>query len=281
MSITSVMLAACGTGGTTTTKPATNAATTISETTAPESTEPEALNDVDFIVNLGKGLEARWKESNVFDNETDEEKQKLTLSEYKDKCRGFVDAELDSIGNIDDYVFENESLAKSAQEYYDCLELQKNAIDSFVDSTLFNNDWNYGTDKRCILIEEFYSKYGLTVSDNYKDTLQSMVDTDYYSAKQSVALHDFVNELGDTINFQEDTEKSSSSYKYYKALITNDTEYEIGTLDIDIDLLDEAGVVIEQPSVWLTSLQPGGKYYAEFSTDKQFSGKNIRITANW
>ena len=176
VAITSVFLVSCGSASITeTTTMSTNA-----ETSATETEVADVLNDVDFIVNLGKGLEARWA---IIYAEPDSLSDNETLSEYKERCRNYVNVELDCIGDIDDYKFENEEMSEIARNYYDCLELQKNAVDDFTDGT-DSPEWNYATYKRYVLLEEFYSKYGLTVSDEYEATLQDMIDTEYPEAKK-------------------------------------------------------------------------------------------------
>ena len=103
---------------------------------------PRKKSDAAFIVGVGKGLEKRWELAGKGDAMSDEEFDKLTLSEYKELYKSYVDAELNEIGNLDGYQFENSDLNDLANDYMNCLQLQKNSVDSFTEKSTNNSpEW--------------------------------------------------------------------------------------------------------------------------------------------
>lgn len=253
---------------------------TSTTTSVSETTIAEKKSDADFIVGVGKGLEKRWELAGKGDAMSDEEFDKLTLSEYKELYKSYVDAELNEIGNLDGYQFKNSDLNDLANDYMNCLQLQKNSVDSFTEKSTNNSpEWNYGYQKRIVDLSELFNNYGLTVSETYTDTKNEMTDTNLPYAKKYVAIIDWLTNLNETINFEEVS--NDSSWKEYKALVENTTDYDIAYITINIDLLDESGVTVEQQTCYLNNLTPGGKYYATFSSDKAFTSMKVTPRVNF
>lgn len=266
------LLTACGGGN------ATNSTTQVTETTGAVSekeTEPEVLGDKEFIENLGKGLEARWTITEAEDDEGGWNSKQHTTSEVKEHAYEVVNSEIKAIGNIGEYNFENEEIKELANDYYEALLLQYDAIDSFTADTAYTGEkWNMGYWRRIIDLEKFFGKYGATVDEKFQSNVIDMSDTKVAYAKKYVGIQNWLNNL--SIDFQIDEEDSAGDWKEYKGLIENTSGYEIDSLSIYIDLLDENGVVIKQESAYLNKLVPDNKYYAEFMSDAKF--KDIRCT---
>ena len=78
--------------------------------------ENAVLSDADFIVNLGKGLEARWALNDSEDYNA-EALATMSAAEQQKADTLFVNAELDAIGNLKNYEFEDSELKTLAETY--------------------------------------------------------------------------------------------------------------------------------------------------------------------
>lgn len=92
--------------------------------TEKEETVP---TDTDFIDNLQKAVEARWalNQSSQY-NET--AISGMSVSEQQKAYTLFVDTELEKIGNLDDYDFQDASIKELAETYVKGLNLQKEGV---------------------------------------------------------------------------------------------------------------------------------------------------------
>lgn len=68
-------------------------------------------------------------------------------------------------------------------------------------------------------------------------------------------------------------------WKTYQTIIENTTGLDFNTFNININLLDENGVIVE--SVWeqVNNFNNGAKVQVEFSTDKEFA--STEVTGDW
>ncbi len=221
--------------------------------------EEEPLTDVDFIVNLGKGLEARWALADSEDY-NDDALASMSLSEFQNAYALFVNAELDSIGNLEDYQFEDPILQGLAEKYVQGLNLQKEGVkyqgtDQYSE---IDNTWSLGYNYRAVCIRDLYNDYGLTVKEDYQQYLNDFV-SESTSAEKELAIRDFVDNLSNELVYNKDESKSNEWSSYYTTVIENTTNYEISSLSIDIDFIDASGVIIYQAFDSIQNLQPGSK----------------------
>ena len=272
----SVVLATsiCGCGSTSTSN--------SSNTQTSVSAENEKKSDADFIVNLGKGLEARWTltDSEEYNSEALET---MSLAEYQKADTLFVNAELDAIGDLDEYEFEDQDLKKLAETYMMGLELQKEGIQyqGTTEYTKQQQTWDLGYNYRAVCMTDLYNEYGLTVDEKFKNNLDDFV-AESLTAKKSIAVQEYVDELPSKVEYVKDEEKSDDWSTYYKAVIENTTEYEIDSLEIEIDFLDASGVVIYQTSDSLKNIKAGGKVQSSIyydSSEGDFKSMELRFTA--
>ena len=242
--------------------------------------EPTVLTDTDFIVNLGKALEARWTWTDSAEN-SDEVIEEMSASEYQNYLTKCVTSETDVLQSYENYVFEDEELAKLAKQYFFALELQKEGVqyartNNYLD---YDQTFNLGYNYRVVLINEFYTNFGLKVSDKYKTKLDDFIALNN-TAKKSIAIQEFVNSLSETLSYTKDEEKSNEYSTYYKAIIENTTDYTIDSLAIEIDFLDASGVVINQSSDYLQNLTAGKKIESSILVeDENFESMEFTITA--
>ena len=253
-----------------------------SSTEANVSVEDEKKTDADFIVNLGKGLEARWT---LTDSEeySSEALEKMSLAEYQKADTLFVNAELDAIGDLSEYEFEDQELKQLAETYMRGLELQKEGIQyrGTTEYTKQQQTWELGYNYRAVCMTDLYNEYGLTVDEKFQDVLDDFV-AQSSTAKKTIAVQEYVDELPNQVEYIKDEEKSDEWSTYYKAVIENTTDYEIDSLEIEIDFLDASGVVIYQTSDYLNNIKAGGKVQSSVYYDSSvgdFESMELRFTA--
>lgn len=245
------------------------------------SAENEKKTDADFIVNLGKGLEARWTLTNS-EEYNSEALEAMSLAEYQKAYTLFVNAELDAIGSLDEYEFEDQDLKKLAETYMMGLELQEEGIQyrGTTEYTKEQQTWELGYDYRAVCMTELYNEYGLTVDEKFKNEMDDFV-AQSLTSKKTIAIQEFVNELPSKVEYAKDEEKSDEWSTYYKAVIENTTEYEIDSLQIEIDFLDAAGVVIYQTADYLNNIKTGGKVQSSIYYDSSvgdFTSIELKFT---
>ena len=81
--------------------------------------------------------------------------------------------------------------------------------------------------------------------------------------------------MADAIAF----ELVSKSYGWadYEAVIENITDKTFETFNVDINLLDADGIILETAYAWVENFAPGKKAKLEFSTDTAFVSYEIVI----
>lgn len=224
--------------------------------TEKEETVP---TDTDFIDNLQKAVEARWalNQSSQY-NET--AISGMSVSEQQKAYTLFVDTELEKIGNLDDYDFQDASIKELAETYVKGLNLQKEGVQyqGTEKYTEQSQTWGLGYDYRVVALVELYNNHGFTVNEKYKSEIEDFVSVNS-QAKEDIAIQDFVDDLSENINYSKDEENSDEWSTYYTAIIENTTEYPIDSLALDISFVDKDGVVVYQTSDYLQNIKAGSK----------------------
>ena len=89
---------------------------------------------------------------------------------------------------------------------------------------------------------------------------------------------DKVNELANKIKFK--MTKNDYGYKPYSAVAKNTSGLNFSYFNLNINLLDKDGVIIESTSASVNNFSEGAKARFEFSTDKSFKKIDIK-TIEW
>lgn len=207
-----------------------------------------------FILNVSKGLEARWE---LADNE---DTDSYSSAELQKADTRFLKAEKDAIGKKSKYKFKDKDLEKLADTYYKGLALQEEGI-QYQGTDDYENQaktWELGYNYRALAIHGFEKDYGLTVSSKYKSDLDNFL-SQYSVAKKEVAIQEFVDNLQESIQYTKDESQSDEYTTYYSAIIENTTEYTIDSLSIQLDFLDGSGVILYQGDDYVSNLAAGSK----------------------
>lgn len=211
-------------------------------------------SDKDFILNVSKGLEARWE---LADNEDTDSYSSAELQKAYTK---FLKAETDAVGKESKYKFKDKDLKKVADTYYKGLKLQEEGI-QYAGTDDYTNQaktWELGYNYRALAIHGFEKDYGLTVSSKYKSDLDNFL-SQYSVAKKEVAIQEFVDNLQESIQYTKDESQSDEYTTYYSTIIENTTEYTIDSLSIQLDFLDGSGVILYQGDDYVSNLAAGSK----------------------
>lgn len=219
--------------------------------------------DQEFLTALTKGLSARW-DTAAKEGETEEE--------YYSRL---VATELSKIESYASQPFEDTKLQEKAVSYINLLKDQEEALTYInVDYIKYNEMWEKAYNARSLAIVDFINEYELTFPAKYEDTVKEFM-TNAKLVEKNQQLESQVQQMADTIVF----ELVSKSYGWadYEAVIENITDKTFETFNVDINLLDADGIILETAYAWVENFAPGKKAKLEFSTDTAFESYEIVI----
>lgn len=218
----------------------------------------EPLADEDFVLNVSRGLEARWAYTDKEDTAL------MSTSELQDAYKKYIDAEKMALGKITDYEIKDEELVKIAETYYKGLELQEDGI-QYAGTDDYANQlktWDLGMNYRICAIHDLVEDFGLTVSSKYQSNIDDFM-AQYKTAKKDVTVQEYVNTLPEKVTYTKNEELSNEYSTIYTAIIENTTDVTIDSLQINADFLDANGVSIYQSVDYRNNLAPGAKVQSE------------------
>ena len=184
--------------------------------------------DSEFITSLAKGLDERWKVSDLKNYDERE------VEDYK----SYIDYELIEIEQYKNRKFKNPKLKRLANTYINVQKNEKKSIENqdLVDST-FESEWNKYQRKRYELLLDINSIVGIPVQD--KNSLDSIL-------KAGKAIKEFNRVYGilvntfDKKNFVAETVSGvSENEKRYLGNFENTTGHDITHIYIEILYYDE------------------------------------------
>lgn len=237
--------------------------------------ENKTPGDKEFILNVEKALEDRWDVA----DETDA--NNLSGAKQQRAFEKAIKVEYDAIGKLSKYEFEDKDLKKAAEIYMKGLDLQKEGV-QYVGTDDYNNQnktWILGMNYRIVSLKTFEKDFGLTVGSKYKEDFDDML-AQYSVAKKEVAIQEFVNDLQSKITYTKDEAKSDECTTYYTTVIENTTEYTIDSLQIQIDFLDESGVVIEQEADYLQNIAAESKVQSSVMYLNEAEPSQLKVTVS-
>ena len=221
-----------------------------------------AKDDAGFIKNMSKGLEERWKisDSSVTFNSD---------SEIKEFYRDCINAELKSIGNIEEYTFSDETLKKMAEQYVSALDSQIEVISYYGsnDNKYTELYLNKGYYMRAKIISQLYDDYSLNVNEKYAEIMEELV-TD---GRLRIGLEKIItDEL--TIEALGGTN--------YEITVENKTDYDFSNSWLYFNLYDDAGILVDNVCSYIESWKAGSKIKASIYSNKQFDSAEMAIVYN-
>ena len=184
--------------------------------------------DSEFITSLAKGLDERWK---VSDLKNDDEAE---IKDYK----SYIDYELIEIEQYKNRKFKNPKLKRLANTYINIQRNEREAVENqdFVDST-FVSKWNQYQNKRFELLLDINSIVGIPVQD--KNSLDSILKAGK-AIKEFNRVYGILVDTFDPKNFVvEEVETGSEKEKRYVGNFENTTGHDITHIYIEILYYDE------------------------------------------
>lgn len=224
--------------------------------------------DEAFIASLSKGLEARWKLGEELTYETTEEEEMV--------FRQLVNAELDELKDYTDASFEDSKLQEKAIQYINLLKDQLEALKYIqVDYVKYNEMWQEAFNARSKMLVDFVDNYGLTVSNEWAETLNDMkVNATEVADKENRQAK--VEALGDGVVFEK---ASDDEWDYkYTAVVENNTGFDINTYDANVILFDADGVNVGTGYIYVNSWKNGQKAKFEIWSDQPFTSTEIVVS---
>lgn len=253
-----LILSGCETTGTGTTS------TTQSQT---------SYADEDFIQSLAKGLEVGWE---VEDQLIDEAKIKTSTEDgaerWSDAYIASADAELAEISKYKDAKFKDTTLRMKSAAYIKYVEQKKLLSAPPMNVT----SWAQNEEDRYKLINEFAHVYGLTVSEEAKSKLSSVQNTADL-INESSTQSEMIEEMFSFTSF--DLVEESDGVKTYEATIANTTNEDLSDLTLDINLIDEDGIIVSTEHDEISNLPRWKRAKVSFKTEEDFTRTNVAFEA--
>lgn len=204
-----------------------------SEDTSEVSVAPDDVESA-FLNDLRAALIARWSESGQ-DESTMTDKQKI------DYYSGLVMAELDFLEKYSSCEFNDSVLNEYAQTYISALHDQLVAITEYYgqNDILYDEYWSNGYNKRTQMIYWINRKYGLDIPTEYSDTLKKFVEKGK-CIDMSWSIHEDISSQLLNVDCSFSKGKGySNSLETGPLTLTNKSNYQISSITIKLDFLDE------------------------------------------
>ena len=233
----------------------------------------DATYDTEFINSLSKALQKRWDLNNEY-----EKKDIITGSdEHYDYYEKLVNAELNELEKYKDLKFKDSKLQELAIKYINLLNQQKDSLQYLkVNYDKFDKEWMDAYNQRTQLIIKFTKDYNLTVDNKYKDTLNELL-TNGKLVNEEEDLKAEIKNIVDSAEFKK--VKEEYDWAYYEAVLENTTGKDFQYFTIEINLLDEYGVVVESTYAPVDNWKNNQKVKFQFSTDKKF--KTMKFSSDY
>lgn len=218
-------------------------------------------NDEGFLTNLGKALEASWKDS---------EKDSSGDVVYKEHLRNLVNVELETLGHYDDYTFEDERLSELAKQYFEALDRQLEGLVYYdADYSQYSRLYTgQGYNQKAKALYYIENEYGLNVSEKNYRTLKDHVA----SGERLIAIGEIIKQPLTL----EDTGRNC------EIILENTTKYDLDNVRLVFNFIDDAGIIVSNTTDYVEKWASGSKYRASLykNNDVKFSTVEMCIEHN-
>lgn len=227
--------------------------------------------DQNFIESLSTGLEARWELNDKY-NAKHEKNNTVYITDV-DELTTLINTELDEVGQYKNAQFQDSKLQEKALSYINALNDSLQAL-NYIDSDpeKYSTLWENAYNTRSTLIKDFIENYGLTTDSKYQSTLNELIsNAQVVSEKEK--QEKAIDELVSSMKFE--LVEDDYGYKTYVATVQNNTGSNFSTFDIDINLLDNDGVIVETDYDSISQFKNGATAKFKFSTDVDFASTQV------
>ncbi|NQN87206.1 hypothetical protein HO997_04665 [Streptococcus suis] len=227
------------------------------------TTQKEKTYDDDFVKSLAKGLDNRWALSDSVEFEE-------SATNYKK----IIQKELDEVQEYTDKKFSSSQLQEQALAYINELKSGLEIAETYgADS--FYTEWMNHTNRRTSILLSIQSIKEIPVKDTgiLEELLAKGKEATQLNEKET-AVKNLVSNLTYTL----DESKSNEYSKYYFVEVENTTPYLIKDIGLSVNLINDAGVIVETTYISSSNWKPGTKVRMEFIVgDTEFTTTETTI----
>lgn len=226
--------------------------------------------DNDFVTDLGKALDARWKYT--------DDKANADVVMTEEGYETATQTELDVIEKYQDLKFKDSKLKEAALAYINELKNGLEVAKTYGSDSFYDN-WEKHYNSRTSKLIAINDIKKIEVSEKN----QSILDELLASGKEVQTKNkneDTIKSFADSLTFTLDEANSdeSASYYIYTATAENTTQLNFGYLSLNIKLFDNQGTTVDTQPIYENNWTANEKRNLEFITNKTFS--TIQITVN-
>lgn len=227
------------------------------------TTQKEKTYDDDFVKSLAKGLDNRWALSDS-----------LEFEESATNYKKIIQKELDEVQEYTDKKFSSSQLQEQALAYINELKSGLEIAETYgADS--FYTEWMNHTNRRTSILLSIQSIKEIPVKDTgiLEELLAKGKEATQLNEKET-AVKNLVSNLTYTL----DESKSNEYWKYYFVEVENTTPYLIKDIGLSVNLINDAGVIVETTYISSSNWKPGTKVRMEFIVgDTEFTTTETTI----
>lgn len=236
-----------------------------------ESSQTTQYADQNFIKSLSTGLESRWKLGDKFDAEHAKNNTADVID--VDERTTLINTELSAINQYKNAEFQDSKLQEKALSYINALNDSLQALNYISsDPEKYITLWEGAYDNRSTLIKDFVENYGLTVDNKYQSTLNELI-SNAQAVSEKEKQKKLIDKLVSSMKFE--LAEDDYGYRTYTATVQNNTGINFSTFDININLLDNDGTIVETNYDSISQFNNGSTAKFKFSTDVNFSSTQV------
>ncbi|WP_315167647.1 FxLYD domain-containing protein [Metaclostridioides mangenotii] len=215
--------------------------------------------DTKFIKSIEKATKSRWDYVEKVDKGGISVDSDL---EYLQEC---VKKESGELYKYSDVEFSDAKLKKLAMDYIEGIKIQEESLKYYSSDTMkYDSKWAEGYDLRSVSLLALVDDYGVKVDEKQFEELR----TNSQIVEENKALKKSIDEMIKDVKFE--NTGNDYGWKDYSAVVKNTTDVKFDSFDLEINLLDKDGVVVENQYSNTSNWKPGQSVKFEFSTDKEF-----------
>ncbi len=225
-------------------------------------------NDEGFLKNLQSGLEKRW---DATDNQPDSYD---STSDYKDALRTYINMELDAIGDLAEYTFEDSELQELANVYVDALKSQLDAVQYYgSDDNQYNEKFvTNGYNKRAEALKDIVDNFDFSVGSKYQNNLDDFVNIGRMYERQEKMLEDIQGLI------TKDLVMVCLGGANYEIKLNNTTEYDLSGAEVMLNLHESDGSLTGDASTYLNNCKAGASCKENIYITEEFDRVEMAIS---
>lgn len=224
-------------------------------------------DDNAFLKNLKSGLEARWKFTDKL-----AAKGIVSVAEERNQKRDAASKELEKLGMLAEYQFNDADLQALAERYYEALNNQVTGAKYYeADDMKFNELYVGGLNERCMVLSTLVNDYQFAVSPKQMATLDELVITGEKLLHIQSSLDALTEQLASA------TMEHTATGKY-KFSAENTSDMDLESVNVKINGLDADGQVVTTGETYLSNWNAGTTASEEIYFESDFASASVMLS---